>query len=72
LIDVYHIFSGQVMWASAFAAKVGVKPGDLDGSVRMAITGETVGFELSETLALLGHEKVLRRIEKAVSMITAQ
>jgi glutamyl-tRNA synthetase len=40
----------------AFAAKVGVKPCDLDGNVRVAITGEMVGFGLPETLALLGRE----------------
>lgn len=54
---------------SAFAAKVGVKPRDLDGNIRVAVTGETVGFGLPETLALLGREKVLRRIDKAVGMI---
>jgi hypothetical protein len=35
----------------------------------VAITGETVGFGLPETPALLGREKVLRRIDKAAGMI---
>jgi nondiscriminating glutamyl-tRNA synthetase len=53
---------------TAFAAKVGVKPRDLDGSVRVAVTGETIGFGLPETLALLGRDKVLRRIDTAAAM----
>jgi glutamyl-tRNA synthetase len=53
---------------SAFAEKVGVKARDLDGNVRVAITGETVGFGLPETMALLGREKVILRIDRAVSM----
>ncbi|MBA4191347.1 MAG: glutamate--tRNA ligase [Planctomycetaceae bacterium] len=53
---------------TAFAAKVGVKPRDLDGSVRVAVTGETIGFGLPETLALLGRDKVLSRIDTAIGM----
>jgi glutamyl-tRNA synthetase len=53
---------------SAFAEKVGVKPRNLDGEVRVAITGETVGFGLPETMALLGREKVLARIEHAIKL----
>lgn len=53
---------------TAFAAKAGVKPRDLDGPVRVAVTGETTGFSLPETLALLGREKVLARIENAIKM----
>ncbi|MDY3563328.1 glutamate--tRNA ligase [Gemmata sp. JC673] len=52
----------------AFATKLGVKPKDLDGPVRVAVTGETTGFSLPETLALLGREKVLSRIEGALKM----
>jgi glutamyl-tRNA synthetase len=53
---------------SAFAEKVGVKPRNLDGEVRVAITGETVGFGLPETMALLGRQKVLKRIEHAIKL----
>lgn len=52
----------------AFATKLGVKPKDLDGPVRVAVTGETTGFSLPETLALLGRDKVLARIENALPM----
>jgi glutamyl-tRNA synthetase len=54
---------------SAYAGKVGVKPRDLDGSIRVAITGETVGFGLPETMVLLGREKVSKRIEHALTLI---
>jgi glutamyl-tRNA synthetase len=53
---------------SAFATKVGVKPRELDGQIRVAVTGETVGFGLPETFALLGKEKVLARITAAAPM----
>ena len=38
----------------ALATKLGVKPRDLDGPLRVAVTGETTGFSLPETLVLLG------------------
>lgn len=53
---------------TAFAAQVGVKPRDLDGQVRVALTGETVGFGLPETMALLGRDKVLARLEGALKL----
>lgn len=52
----------------AFATKLGVKPKDLDGPVRVAVTGETTGFSLPETLALLGRDKVLSRLASALPM----
>jgi glutamyl-tRNA synthetase len=36
--------------------------------VRVALTGETVGFGLPETMTLLGRDKVLARIEAAARM----
>lgn len=54
---------------SAFATKVGVKPRDLDGAVRVALTGETVGFGLPETMALLGRDRVLARLEAAQKLV---
>jgi glutamyl-tRNA synthetase len=50
-----------------YANKLGVKPREFDGQVRVALTGETRGFGLPETMALLGREKVLARIETAVT-----
>ena len=53
---------------TAFAARLGIKPRDLDGPVRVAVTGETTGFSLPETLVLIGRDKVLSRIENAIKM----
>ena len=53
---------------TAYATKIAVKPRDLDGAVRVALTGETVGFGLPETMVLLGREAVLKRIESALKL----
>jgi nondiscriminating glutamyl-tRNA synthetase len=52
----------------AFAEKVGLKPKAFDWEVRVALTGETTGFGLPETLALLGRDKVLARLEAGAKM----
>jgi nondiscriminating glutamyl-tRNA synthetase len=53
---------------TAFATRAGIKPRDLDGPVRVAITGETVGFGLPETMVLLGRDQVLARVEAAIKL----
>ncbi|QJW95603.1 glutamate--tRNA ligase [Frigoriglobus tundricola] len=53
---------------TAYATKIAVKPRDLDGAVRVALTGETVGFGLPETMVLLGRDAVLKRIESALKL----
>ena len=52
----------------ACAAKLGVKPKDLDGPVRVAVTGAATGFSLPDTLVLLGRDKALARLERALTM----
>jgi len=54
-----------------FAKSQGIKPKDWDGAVRVAVTGETVGFGLPETLMLLGRDTVLDRLEKARQLIAS-
>jgi glutamyl-tRNA synthetase len=44
------------------------KPADLVHPVRVAITGNQVGFGLFDTLAILGREESLRRIDKALTL----
>jgi glutamyl-tRNA synthetase len=51
-----------------FAAKVGLKPKVFDAEVRVALTGETTGFGLPETMALLGRDAVLKRLDSAALM----
>ena len=50
----------------SLAEESGLKMRDLCALVRAAITGKTVGLPLFETMAILGRELCLRRIEKAL------
>jgi glutamyl-tRNA synthetase len=52
----------------AFVERQGVKIGDLVHAVRVAVSGKAVGFGLFETLAILGRERCVRRIERALTL----
>jgi nondiscriminating glutamyl-tRNA synthetase len=52
-----------------FAVAKGLKPGDVVHPVRVATTGTAVGFGLFETLAILGKEAVLKRLDAAVTLV---
>ena len=45
--------------------ELGIKPADLVHPVRVALTGRAVGPGLFETIALLGREKTIQRLEEA-------
>jgi glutamyl-tRNA synthetase len=51
------------------AEKKGLGLGKLAQPVRVAVTGTTVSPPLFETIALLGKEKTLRRIDAALEKI---
>jgi glutamyl-tRNA synthetase len=51
------------------AAQLGAKPGALFQPVRVAITGSTVSAGIFESLALLGKEESLRRIDSALARL---
>jgi glutamyl-tRNA synthetase len=51
-----------------FIERRGAKIGDLVHAVRVAITGKSVGFGLFDALAILGRERCLRRIERALAL----
>ena len=51
------------------AEDTGSKPGKLFQPVRVAITGKTVSAGIFESLALLGRDESLARIDAAVSRI---
>ena len=53
----------------SLAAELGWSKGDLNGVMRMAITGRKVGPPLYESLEVLGKEKSLKRIEKAQELL---
>jgi glutamyl-tRNA synthetase len=42
--------------------------GDLVHAVRVGITGKAVGFGLFDALAILGRERNVRRIERALAL----
>ena len=49
----------------ALAEELGLKVGQLFGAIRVAITGRTVAPPLFETLAALGRDRSLARLEAA-------
>lgn len=49
-----------------------VKGGEVIHPVRVAISGRTTGPGLFETIAVLGKERVLRRLDRSLGMIKAQ
>ena len=53
--------------AEAFAQEQGAKPGPVSQALRVAVTGKEVGFGAYETLAILGRERCLKRIDRAVA-----
>ncbi len=54
-----------------FAAEQGIKLGQVVHPLRAALTGKSVGLGLFDTLAILGRQSALRRIDRALSLPTA-
>ena len=52
-----------------FAQTESVKAGPVSQMLRVAVTGKEVGFGTYETLALLGKERCLTRIDRALARI---
>jgi glutamyl-tRNA synthetase len=50
----------------AFIAAEGIKPGEIVHAVRVAVTGKSVGLGLFDSLAILGKESSLARIERVL------
>ncbi len=53
------------------ADRLGLKPGQLFGSVRMAVTGQAVSPPLFETMEILGRDLCLRRLRQAIDHLAA-
>lgn len=47
----------------------GLKPGQVFGILRVAVTGKTVSPPLFESMEILGKDVVLRRLEQAIAML---
>jgi len=78
--DLLAEFRGQLADAELFAAEElekllkdfveakGIKIGQIVHALRVAVTGKAVGFGLFETLAILGRERCLARIDRALTL----
>ena len=55
----------------ALAEELGMKPGQLFGILRVAVTGQTVSPPLFETLAILGRETTFARLDRAAELLAA-
>jgi glutamyl-tRNA synthetase len=53
----------------AFVAANGIKIGDIVHAVRVVVTGKPVGFGLFDTLAILGRDRCLSRISRALKLV---
>jgi len=49
------------------AEELGIKPAKIIHPIRLATTGKTAGAGLFETIALLGKEKTISRINTALT-----
>lgn len=58
-------------WMHEWVAAEGIKIGDIVHAVRVAVTGKAVGFGLFDTLAILGRERCLARIDRALAAAVA-
>ena len=50
-----------------FMAAEGIKIGQIIHAVRVAVTGQSVGLGLFDSLAILGRERSLQRIGRALT-----
>jgi len=56
----------------ALAGELGLKPGQLFGLLRVAVTGQPVATPLFETMEIVGRETTLARLERAVKAARAR
>lgn len=52
-----------------FVETQSVKIGQIIHAIRVAVTGKAVGFGMFETMAILGRERCLTRIDRALAMV---
>jgi len=56
----------------ALGDRLGLKPASFFGSLRVAVTGKTISPPLFETMAILGRETVLRRLDAALAALARE
>ncbi len=52
-----------------FLEETGLRMGDIVHALRVAVTGKAVGLGMFDTLAILGRERVMRRIDRTLQML---
>lgn len=68
LVDVEPFTAERLeKWLHEWVATQGIKIGDIVHAVRVAVTGKAVGFGLFDTLAILGRDRCLARIDRALT-----
>jgi glutamyl-tRNA synthetase len=67
LTDFSH--EGQEAAMRALAEQLGLKVGDFFGVVRVAVTGQRISPPLFETMAIMGRDTALARIEAAAKLL---
>ena len=67
-MEAVSIFDPDHLEASLrpLAERLGLKAGQLFGILRVAITGKTVAPPLFESMALLGRDRTMERVEEAI------
>ncbi len=76
--DLLHILAGLPDMAAAksepplrdYVEKSGLKPGQVFGLMRVAITGQRISPPLFESMEIIGREKVIKRMERAVTLLS--
>ena len=53
----------------AYSEEMGVKPGLLINAARTALTGQSVGPGMFDIMMILGAEKTIERLQKAVDLV---
>jgi len=64
--------TGLEQLLNEFSATEGVKTGELVQTVRVAVTGKSIGFGLFDTLLILGRERCLARIDRALTLVESE
>jgi len=67
-LDVFDAESLEAV-LRPLAAELGLKTGQLFGTLRVAVTGQTAAPPLFQTMAVLGKERCLKRIEAALTKL---
>jgi glutamyl-tRNA synthetase len=77
LLQAYNVLSRVEEWEHTvieapmreLAIELNLKPGQLFGSIRVAISGRTATPPLFQMMEVLGHERTLRRIDQAIARL---